>query len=365
MTLIDRRILIADLAYLGDTLMSTPVITNLRRNHPRAIIDFLVSSQAATVVEHHPDINEVLVVEKAKWQRPSWQTLRETAARLREKKYDTVFVVHRAFSTALVMVMAGIPRRLGLATDGRSLLLTDAVPLDIARHRTDNALALLVAAGEPVTHRKLSYFPGPGADRRAEGLLLSRNWDPSRPLICIAPGGSWKTKCWPAERFSRTAEALLRGGYQIALVGGPAELELSREIATQAGEGIINLTNATTFDVLYEIFRLAQGVIATDSGPMHLAAASGVPLVGLFGPTSPQRCGPVSDHAVTIAGDVPCLGCYLKECDHHSCMAYLGVRTVLSALESAMVRAGTIALATVPAEAPAGEAASADSAAEE
>lgn len=344
MTLIDRRILIADLAYLGDTLMTTPVVTNLRRNHPRAVIDFLASSQSAVIVQNNPDLNEVIVVDKAAWLRPTFQTLRETADRLKTKKYDTAFVVHRAMSTALTIFMAGIPRRVGLATQGRSLLLTDAVPLDITRHRTDNALALLTQAGEPVSSRSLVFHAAIGASQRAEGLLLSRQWNPERPLVCVAPGGSWATKIWPEERFGRAMQALNGAGYQLALVGGPGEVEQNKRIAALADVACIDLTGATSIDVLYEVFRLAQGVLATDSGPMHLAAAANAPVVGLFGPTAPARCGPIGANVATLAGEVPCLGCYFKACDHHSCMAYLGVRTVVSTLERVMLEAGAISV---------------------
>lgn len=352
MTPIDRRFLILDLAFLGDTLMTTPVITNLRRNHPHALIDFLVSSQSAVVVEHHPDLNEVIVVDKARWKQHRPGDLLDLAARLREKRYDTAIVVHRSLQAALVAFLAKIPRRVGLNTQGRSWLLTDAVPLEIARHRTDNALALLEHLGEEVEDRTLSFCSAPGAAQRAEGVLRMKGWEPERLLVLLAPGGAWPTKRWSAERYARTAQVLYQAGYQVGLVGGPDETVLGEGIEAQAGVPLINLVGRTRFDELYEVFRRAAGVIANDSGPMHLAAAAGVPLVGVFGPTSPARCGPRSVNATTITGEVPCLGCYFKQCDHLSCMAYLGVRPVIEALEQRMVAAGTIALA-VPEPEPA------------
>ncbi|MEO7995537.1 MAG: lipopolysaccharide heptosyltransferase II [bacterium] len=339
---IDRRLLIADLAFLGDTLMTTPVITNLRRNHPHAILDFLVSDESAVVVRHNQDLNEVIEVDKATYRKNGWKDLAALAERLKIKHYDTVFLVHRSARTALLALMAGIPSRVGLATQGRRLLLTHPVALDETRHRTDNALALLTAVGEPISTRTLAFTPAPGAAFRAEGLLFHHGWSGSVPLIALAPGGSWVTKRWAPERFAAVATLLDQAGYRVAVVGGPGDMALAETVQQRTTARLMNLAGATTFDELFEVFRRCAGVIANDSGPMHLAAAAGVPLVGLFGPTSPARCGPVSHAATTLAGDVPCLGCYFKQCEHHSCMAYLAPRQVLQSLEGLFREAGIL-----------------------
>lgn len=334
---VDRRLLIADLAYLGDTLMTTPVITNLRRNHPNAVIDFLASSDSAVVVRHNQDLNQVLEVDKDRFRKGSdLDYFLALVNRLKAKRYDTAFIVHRATRTALLAWMARIPQRIGLATQGRKLLLTRAVPLNIEDHRTDSALSLLTAVGERVTTRALTFTPAPGSGQRAEGLLDRAGWDFAHPLVGLSPGGSWKTKRWPEARFAKLVDRLAEAGAVAALVGGPGDRELAEEVKRQSGVPVLDLVGQTGFDELYEVFRRCAAVVANDSGPMHLAAAAGIPLVGLYGPTNPTRCGPISEAAVTVAGEVPCLGCYFKHCDHHSCMAYLAVPQVLAAIDGAV-----------------------------
>lgn len=346
MATIDRRLLVADLAYLGDTLMTSPVVTNLRRNHPNAIIDFLTSSDSAVVVRHNPDLNQVLEVDKARFRNVTeLDYFNALVQRLKGKNYDTAFIVHRAPRTALLAFLARIPTRVGLATQGRGLLLTQRVALDPSYHRTDSALALLSAVGEPISTRALSFTPAPGASQRAEGLLDRVGWDFAHPLVALSPGGSWATKRWSPARFAKLAERLIEAGANVTVVGGPGDRVAADEIKS-AVPAVFDLVGQTGFDELYEVFRRCAGVIANDSGPMHLAAAAGIPLVGLFGPTSPARCAPISPQSVTVAGEVPCLGCYYKTCDHHSCMAYLGVPEVLQALDRAIAQTQAVAAAT-------------------
>lgn len=319
--------MIIDLARLGDVTLASPVIANLRINHPDARIDFLVSRNSASTVLHNPKLNNVYVVDT-----PSGglinqvREVRKIAEMLRSDSYDVAFILHRSFGSVIMAKLAGIPVRVGLNTEVRGFLLTHKTRLDRTRHRMDNNLALLELMDEKVSTRKPEYFP---LEEISGVVKQAEEFKGNSSLVVINPNGVWETKRWRTEKFRILVEKLLSNyGVRIIVIGGKGD-EQRGEIVSQGNPDVLNLTSKTTVDDLYRICRISKLVITNDSGPMHIAACADVPIIAIFGPTDPRRCGPRNGQNQIVNADVGCLKCYKKTCADLKCMDKLDVDQVL------------------------------------
>jgi lipopolysaccharide heptosyltransferase II len=323
--------LIIDLARLGDVTLASPVIANLRNNHPKARIDFLVSRNSASTVLHNPKLDDVFAVDT-----PSGglikqvREVRKIAEIIRANSYDVAFILHRSFGSVIMARLAGIPVRVGLNTEARGSFLTHKIRLDKTRHRLDNNLALLELMGETITTRKSEYFP---SDEISEIVKESENFKGSSPLVVINPNGVWETKRWRTEKFKILADKLIsRYAVRIIVIGGKGD-EKRGEMVSSGNPNVLDLTSKTSVDDLYRICKLSNLVITNDSGPMHIAACAEVPVIAIFGPTDPKRCGPRNGQNQIVSADVDCLKCYKKTCDDMVCMDKLDVDHILNKAE--------------------------------
>jgi lipopolysaccharide heptosyltransferase II len=323
--------LIIDLARLGDVTLASPVIANLRNNHPKARIDFFVSRKSSSTVLHNPKLDNVFIVDT-----PTGGLLKQVrevqkiAKLIRANRYDVAFILHRSFGSVLMATIAGIPIRVGLNTEVRGFLLTHKTRLDRTRHRMDNNLALLELMGEKVTTRIPEYFP---LDEISDIVRKAENFKGSSPLVVINPNGVWETKRWHADKFRILVEQLIRRyNVRIIVIGGKGD-EQRGEIVSQGNPEVLDLTSQTSVDDLYRICKMSQLVITNDSGPMHIAACADVPIIAIFGPTNPKRCGPRNGQNQIVTADVSCLKCYRKTCSNLICMDKLEVDQVLKKAE--------------------------------
>ena len=324
-------ILIIDLARLGDLTLTSPVIANLRTNHPIAHIAFLVSRESLPTVRNNPKLNEVFIYDKPAGNffariKQLWKISRLIG----KGKFQTAFILHRSFTSALIAILSCIPERIGLATQGRSLLLTRKIPLDKNLHRLDNNLKILEAAGEEIRFSKPEYYPDP---TQSEVVKEAKEFKNGNKLVIINPNGVWETKRWFIDRFAQVANRLSeKDGVRVIIVGGKGDEE--RGIKSRGtNKNILDLTGKTSIDDLYNIMKISDLVITNDSGPMHIAACAGSNIIAIFGPTDPRRCGPRSQNPVVLYGDVNCLKCYKKNCETMKCMENLPVEKVLDEAE--------------------------------
>ncbi len=325
-----RKILIIDLAYIGDLLMATPAISEIKKHYPGADITVLCSGTSAHVLLRNPSIDDIITMDKKK---AGGLAPFHMAPILRTKGFDAAFVFHRAFGSALMAFLAGIRTRIGFSTEGRGWLLTNRLRLDTSRHRSDNDLALLESFGLDVDFNAPLVFNTDPADERFPEETLGEDVV-AKGYFVINPNGSWETKRWPVERFCQLT-ARLAADFDLTPVGIGSESERDRVDEALGGLGV-NLAGRTDFSKLGVLCRKAGVVITNDSGPMHIAAAVGARLVALFGPTSPDRCGPRSDRAVVISqSGLDCLGCYKKQCPiDFPCMMGIDVDKVYNTVRS-------------------------------
>jgi len=329
----NAKILVADLAFIGDLLMSTPALANLRRAFPDARIDIVVAPASRPVIEHNPDVNWVLTTGLKSG---GFKALRAETERISREKYDLAISFHRAHGTLLMLKLAGIPRRIGFTNEGRRLLLTAGIPFQLYRHRAWNHIRLIekclgIDADYKIPTR-LSLDPQ-AVERIGKRLDEAA---PGARLAAVNPNASWPTKRWPAERFAEVADRLAATGFQTLLIGSPSDKPISDTVKSMMTSNPLDFTGETTLPELAALISRCEILVTNDSGPMHIAQAVGTPVVSVFGPTDPARCGPWLSETEPLQAGIDCIKCYRKSCWHLRCMRQVTSESVIRVARSCL-----------------------------
>ena len=336
-----EKILVRSVNWLGDAVMSAPALIRLRQARPAARIILLSPEKLAGLWQGQPFVDEV-------WTFSPSDNIWQAARRLRAGNFTAGLLFPNSIRSALELWLAGLPRRIGLARAGRSLLLTEAVPpppggmemrqrpiAEIRRRMASNqAAAPYPAAAHHVHHylrlaAVLGASPEPVAPRIEVGAGLVEEArakfglapDAGRPWFGLNPGAEYgPAKRWPAERFVEAAQSLReKTRCRWMLLGGPGDRALAEtiagDIARATGEPPLNLAGKTSLRELAAVLKICDLVLTNDSGPMHLAAAVGAPVTAIFGSTSPELTGPLFSLRAQVArGYAPCAPCFRRQC---------------------------------------------------
>jgi lipopolysaccharide heptosyltransferase II len=326
-----KNILIVTKNWLGDAVCITPAVASIRSAYPDAAITVLAHPRCAAVFTGHPAVARVFTF--AERRGPAAPAdLFSLWRKLVRGGYDAVFLFHRSRSKAVVAALAGIPHRIGYDTKGRGIFLTRRVPQPARQmHMIDYHLALLAACGIPPARRYPQFFMSAADRSRAREILAESGLRPQDRYAVINPGGNWDRKRWPAICFAQTADRVARErGVKIVITGGEKDGELARLIAGSMKTAPCIAAGRTTLKTLGAVLERALFYIGNDSGPTHIAAALRVPLVALFGPTSPELTGPAgAGRIVTVRKDVGCaVPCYAAVCPAPRCMEAVTVDDV-------------------------------------
>ena len=321
-----RKLLIRAVNWVGDAIMTTPAMGLIRENFPQAEITLLANPLVSQLFSHHPSIDQVITFYRNGIHRGISGRLR-LATEIRKQGFDTVIILPNSFDSALVPWLAGIPVRLGKSSDGRGLLLTGRY------HPTWQALAghEVEYYCELVRHFDITGQAGmprilttPEEDRNAAVTLSGSGIHPEDTVLGINPGAAFgSAKRWYPERFAEVASRLAgEWNAKVVIFGGPVETEIAAAIENRlSGVTCLNMAGKTSMRELLALIRRCDFFITNDSGPMHIAAAFGVPLVGIFGPTDHTGTAPYSDRAVIVRKEFECAPCKLRSCPtDHRCM---------------------------------------------
>jgi heptosyltransferase-2 len=343
------KILVRAVNWVGDAVMSTPAIGSIRERFPRAEICVLASPLVARLFSPHEWVDRVIVFDRNGKHRGVPGRIR-LAAELRKEKFDAAIILPNSFDSALVPWLAGIPVRAGKNSDGRGLLLTHRYSPDEAAsacHEVEYYIKLVQSFGiaGSVTTPRLSLS---AEEERMAGSLLEKGGIQSGTFVIgINPGATYgSAKRWYPERFAEVARRLAAEWQaRIVVFGGPGEKEISAEIERDLGGECLNLAGKTDLRELMALIRRCDFFITNDSGPMHIAAAFGVPLVAVFGSTDHATTSPYSAKAVIVRKNMECAPCKLRECPtDHRCMTEIKVADVVDAAHalSSQIKAGSI-----------------------
>jgi heptosyltransferase-2 len=301
----------------------------VREGFPDARIVLLARPLVAELFRHHPDVDEVMVYERPGRHEGALGRLR-LGGELRRRRFDGALLLQNAFDAALIAFLGRIPERAGYPTDGRRILLTLPVPLTsgiLERHEVEYYLCLLDGLGIPRPVPAVLKLAVTEKEREAmEERLASLGIDRGASIVAINPGATYgSAKRWYPERFAAVADSLAEEwGARVVVVGSDAEAPLAGEIEAAARRGVANMAGKTTVREMMAILSLSSFLVTNDSGPMHIGAALGVPLVAIFGPTDWRRTAPWSPLAKVVRVEIDCSPCRRRACDRgHECM--LGV----------------------------------------
>jgi len=343
-----RRLLVRGPNWIGDAVMSEPALAALRELFPTAEITLLVKPAIAELLRGHPALQRILVYEDpgrhvgitGKW------TLAGTLRRLR---FDLAILFQNAFEAALLTFLAGIPRRYGYATDGRRFLLSDPIAVPERTkigHQVQYYLDMLRPLGSERPAGSPRLFLSQEEEQAMDQRLAEAGVDESDLLVGLNPGSTYgSAKRWLPERFAETADRLsqeqgMQSGrrVRVVIVGARGEEALGCAIADRMQVKPIQLSGRTTMRELMAVIKRCDLFLTNDTGPMHLAASFGVPVVALFGPTDSRTTSPFGSGHTIVRHPVECAPCLLRECPiDHRCMTRISVDEVYGAAVKQLV----------------------------
>ncbi|TBR17606.1 hypothetical protein EPO15_16525 [bacterium] len=344
-----KRVLIMQTSFLGDALLTVPLARRVKEVLPEARLSVMTRPETADVFRGCPGVDEVLLDDK-KGAGRGLAGLRHAAEVLKAGRFDLALVAHRSFRTALIARLAGIPRRIGFAASAGAFLFHETVPFPWGAPEAERNLALLLPlapllrAGPQDSLYLAGGTPGDAAAAVAKRLADAGVAEGER-LVGIHPGSIWPTKRWLPERFAALAGRLTREDrVRVVLIGGPGDKELSAGVAAGAGAPLLDWTGKTTLPELLALIARLDLLVTNDSGPMHVAAANGVPVLALFGPTT-RELGffPYGEGHRVLEADLRCRPCGLhgaKECPegHFLCMRLITVDQAHRAAQDLLAR---------------------------
>lgn len=310
-----RRLLIIKPSSLGDIVHALPTAAALRRRCPSARVTWLVKREWAGVLEGNPAIDEVLAVDLSVMGWPA------AIRAVRAGRFDLVVDLQGLLRSAVLGWVSGAPLRIGFANgrEGSPWFYTQRVPVPSpALHAVDRYLLAAQHLGAQPEQPDSRAFPlprDPQAESWVAALLQSEGVQAGTALAAVNPSARWATKRWPAESFAAVADHLQeKGGARVVLIGGQADRLAGEEVIRRMRTRPIDLVGKTTVKELIALLRPLRVLITNDSGPMHLAAALGVPVVAVFGPTDPGRTGPYGPGHTVLRSGVPCSPCFSRTC---------------------------------------------------
>jgi len=336
---------------LGDVLMTTPALRALREARPGRRLTLLTSPAGAAVAGLLPDVDEVVVYDapwvKATAPRTGPEADHAMARRLADRRFDAavIFTVYSqsALPAAMLCFLAGIPRRLAHCRENPYQLLTDWVPetepARLVRHEVRRQLDLVATIGCRAADERLSLAVPPAARAGVAALLGAWGLEPRRGWVLVHPGASAPSRRYPPELFAQVVQGLAAAGHAVVLSGGEDERDLVARIRRASGVDARSAAGRLDLAGLAALVEAAPVLVSNNTGPVHVAAAVGTPVVDLYALTNPQH-GPWAVRHRVLFHDVPCRYCYRSVCPegHHHCLRLVRPDDVVEAAGELLAR---------------------------
>jgi lipopolysaccharide heptosyltransferase I len=322
------KILVVRLGALGDIVHTLPAVAALRRAYPVAQIDWLVDQRYRDVLDLVRGIDARITVEPSR----RWRELPAVIRRLRAERYDVAFDFQGLLKSAVLARLSGANRVIGFE---RRALREPHAAVFYREHRS-------IPRGQHVIQKNLGLAAVLGVDTSVIEFPLDVPAGPEAdgPYVLLNPGAAWPNKRWPPARFGELAAWLRRRYGLVSIVlWGPGEHDLAHEVVEASGDAARAAPPTTVGDVL-ALARGARLLVSGDTGPLHLAAAVGTPILGLYGPTSPARNGPWREKDVAISRHRQCVCHYRRHCLHRvqrPCLEHITVVAVCGAIEQRLL----------------------------
>ncbi len=341
------NILIVKLSAIGDVIHTLPSLNAIRKKFPDARITWVIEEAALPIIEGHKALDQVLVSRRKTWIKEMrtpkrGRALQEIAGfikKLRSVQYDMVIDFQALLKSGVLVALAKGNRKIGFGRgmehmEHSYLFFNERVPaVDMDNHAILRSLMLLDALS--IHSREIVYdLPVQDSDRRkAEELLAENGLENAKTLAAVNPVAQWPTKLWQNEKFSILADRLIdEKGVGLFFTGGPDDKSTSSDIMSRMTCKAVDFTGKTTLKTLAALYEKADFLVTTDTGPMHLAAAAGLPVIAIFGPTAPWRTGPFGSGHCVIRSGLDCSPCFKRHCNTLDCMKLISVEDVMEGI---------------------------------
>jgi len=331
-----KRVVVRGTNWVGDSIMTIPALRALRRILPDASITLAVRPGAKGIFSEVDFIDDVLVYDR----RNAFSVFGQIRE-WKKREFDLAVLFQNAFEAALIPFLAGVPVRLGYATESRQAMLTHPLPLPDWRSTKHEVFyyLYLITALEQMLFRTSTVCEGDpdvslsiSESRKSEAseLLRSHGVSEEKSVVAICPGSiNSRAKRWPAEAYAALADRLIEDRRNVVLIGSKDEIDVTNEVAQRMRHRPVVLTGKTTLDQITAVLGLVDLVVTNDTGPAHIAAALGCPTIVIFGPTNPLTTRPFSPKAEIIRHPPDCAPCMLRDCPiDHRCMTAITVDEV-------------------------------------
>jgi lipopolysaccharide heptosyltransferase I len=341
------KILILKPSSLGDVVQALPVLRLLKLHLPESEIFWWLGANLVPLLGDDPDLSGIFPFDRGSWATPRhWPQIWNSIRALRQKHFDWVIDLQGLARSAIFAWLANGSLIVGLdnpregAREGARIFYDLIAPRSPVRaHAVDRYLSVLPALGVPV-HFQFQWLP----ERPQVKTAILERWAPGAATpdwIALLPGARWDNKRWPVAHFVELVKRLSRAhsGITFAILGSAADRELARAIHQADPKRCLDLTGQTSLPEMIEWVRLSRLVITNDTGPMHVAAALGKPIIAIFGPSDPDNSGPYGQRdQVMQARDLACVPCLKSSCSYEKPLACLHAITPAMVLAAAQKR---------------------------
>lgn len=329
-----KKILVIKLRYIGDVLLSTPVVESLKRNLPTASITMVVNSGTEEVLHHNPHLDEVLVVEENESLRAQLDFIRV----LRSRNFDLAIDLTDGDRAAILGFLSRATYRVGFNSERRwrGIIYHHVVQADREKlHAVDYHSEAVKAIGCKADHHGPRLYPSDQDRSVITQLLKDREVFPSQSFALFHPGARLWFKSWPVEKVIDLAKRMHGElGFSVVVVGGSQDIEVADRIVSACGSWAKTVAGQITVLQLAVLAQHARLFVGNDAGPIHIAAAVGTSVVALFGPTDPQVWGPWGKGHEVIWKQMDCSPCWRHDCQRGelNCMRQITVDEVWDAV---------------------------------
>jgi lipopolysaccharide heptosyltransferase II len=331
-----KRVVVRGTNWVGDSVMTVPALRALRRVLPDANITLVIRPGTKGIFSEADFIDDILV-----YDRKGAFSVFPQIRKWKRRKFDLALLFQNAFEAALIPFLAGVPIRLGYATESRQALLTHPLSLPdwrSSRHEVFYYLYLVTALEQMLFGQSTTCESEPDASiqisesRKVAAAELLRTYGVSDEdsVVAICPGSiNSRAKRWSAEAYAALADRLIEAQRQVLLIGSPDEIDVSEEVTRRMRRQPVVLTGKTNLDQITAVLDRADLIVTNDTGPAHIGAALGRPTIVIFGPTNPLTTRPFSSQAEILRHPPDCAPCMLRDCPiDHRCMTAITVDEV-------------------------------------